>query len=70
MTQENEKKKFALDTYVLIDLCLNGLMTDEGHHKQWYLEQILKKLIGEGGYVILRKRERDRDYEWEDGIPP
>ena len=26
------------------ELATNGLQTDGGHHKQWYLEEILKAL--------------------------
>lgn len=26
------------------DLCISGLRTDGAHHKQWFLEEILKKL--------------------------
>ena len=26
----------------IIDLCIEGLQTDGGHHKQWYLEEILR----------------------------
>lgn len=28
----------------LKELCISGLKTDGAHHKQWYLEEILKKL--------------------------
>ena len=49
-------------------------MVDGGHHKQWYLEQILVAL----GYDLEQvKRELwdeipayDDGYKWEEGIPP
>ncbi len=50
-------------------LCLDGLGTDGAHHKQWYLEEILKKL----GYSvkILRRLAAEKDeYLGEEGIPP
>lgn len=28
----------------MIELCLDGIMTDGAHHKQWYLCEILKLL--------------------------
>ena len=31
-----------------LDLIISGLLTDGGHHKQWFLEQLLIKL----GYKI------------------
>jgi len=34
-------------------LALSGLLTDGGHHKQWYLEEILKAL----GYDLKDLRE-------------
>jgi len=30
----------------LIDLAVRGLYTDGGHHKQYYLEQIILKITG------------------------
>lgn len=54
-----------------IELILDGLMTDGGHHKQWYLEQVLLSLLGEGG--VNKKREElvaEYGWAWELGIPP
>ena len=50
------------------DLCVEGLLTDGGNHKQWFLEEILKKL----GYDLKEvsiELAKD-DYLWEKGIPP
>ena len=50
------------------ELCIDALCTDGGHHKQWYLEQILITL----GYNldIIRKELQEEDYDWDDGIAP
>jgi hypothetical protein len=44
------------------------LLTDGEHHKQWYLEEILKAL----GYDLedLRKEENEKGYDWDIGIVP
>jgi len=50
------------------ELCIAGLLTDGGHHKQWFLEEILK-VIG----IDLRKLRlelNEKDYDWDKGIPP
>ena len=31
-----------MDKEKIIELCCDGLFTDGGHHKQWYLAEILK----------------------------
>ena len=45
-----------------------ALETDGGHHKQWYLEQLLEML----GFdkEAVRREEEKQDYSWEDGIAP
>ncbi len=51
-----------------IDFAISGLLTDGGHHKQWYLERILLDL---GVDLVELKRElAGDDYEWEPGIAP
>ena len=49
-------------------LCENGLINDEGHHKQWYLEQIITKL-GFNLNKVLTQIIID-GYDCEKGIPP
>jgi len=49
----------------LIDLILEALNTDGGHHKQWYLERILKELVSEESFDIYKQH-----YSWEEGIAP
>jgi hypothetical protein len=44
-----------------ISLATDGLLTDGDHHKQWFLEEILKALD-----VDLLKK----DCGWEEGIAP
>ena len=43
-------------------LCIDGLQTDGGHHKQWYLEKILKKVISKKKINYLMNNEY-----WEKG---
>ena len=52
----------------LQDLAMDGLLTDGGHHKQWYLEQIMEML----GINLDRLAEEFKllDCEWEPGIAP
>lgn len=47
----------------LEQLCVDGLTTDGGHHKQWYLEQILLATIG-------AERVSALSGQWEKGIAP
>ena len=56
------------------DLCVDGLMTDGEHHKQWFLEEILKKLgfdlVKISRDIIEEEGEDSDEYEWARGIPP
>ena len=47
---------------------VNGLETDGGHHKQWYLEQILFRLGFNPNKI--REEERKEGYDWENGVAP
>ncbi len=49
-------------------LAISGLPTDGGHHKQWYLEEILKALGCDLDCVRIELQQDD--YDWEPGIPP
>ena len=52
------------DEMSMLDLVTDALATDGSHHKQWYLQLLLIKLVG------IEEAERLIDeYEWEDGIP-
>ncbi len=48
------------------DLAINGLLTQEKHHKQWYLERMLEEL----GMNIkdLREQLQSEEYDFEEGI--
>ncbi len=50
------------------ELAIDGLLTDGGHHKQWYLEKIIVEL----GFDLEKIREKlnEEDYDWEKGIAP
>jgi len=48
----------------IIQLCIDGLCTDGGHHKQWYLEQIL---------LLFNEEDTIRELNMEDieqGVAP
>ena len=48
----------------------SGLMSDGGWHKQWYIEETLKRLIGEKGLQAVKRHWEKHDYGWQDGIAP
>ena len=52
----------------IVDLCLKGLYTDGAHHKQWYLEEILRAATSEETLGILKYVKEMGD--WEDGVAP
>lgn len=51
-----------------IQLVVSGLLTDGGHHKQWFLERIAEAL----GYSVdyLREKLQELDYDFDEGIAP
>ena len=54
---------------VIVDLLLDGLMFDGGHHKQYYLEQALRKtmeFMGDNGQNFKKIKTT---LQWEEGIP-
>jgi deoxyribodipyrimidine photolyase len=57
-----------MDIEKAIDLATDGLLRDGGHHKQWFLEEILKAL--DVDLDQLRKDLLANDYDWEEGIAP
>ena len=44
-------------------ILLEGLMTDGGHHKQYYMEQALRALLGDT--FVDRSKAR---LQWEEGL--
>lgn len=63
-----EKKQIAKEKEKVKDLCIDGLITDEGHHKTWYIERVLEAL----GFDIkeIRADVQRHGYDWEPGIAP
>ena len=57
-----------VDEEKLVRLATEGLLTDGGHHKQWYLEQILIEL--EVNLNELEEELEKEDFGWERGIAP
>lgn len=50
------------------DIIVDALNTDGSHHKQWYLDQLLRKVIAEKEYKRL---SMDSEYGgWDLGIIP
>lgn len=59
-----------------LELAAQGINTDGAHHKQWYLDQIVRALFGdEQKYqAFVRKSQAGEDgpftYGWDEGIAP
>ena len=49
----------------LEELCIDALLTDGAHHKQWYIEQILEIAIG-----CIKFDKAKKHIGWDDGIAP
>ncbi len=63
-----EKKQIAKEKEKVKELCIDGLLEDGAHHKQWYLERIL-----EAAGFDLREICHEcaaKGYIWEGGIAP
>ena len=52
-----------LKQHQIRDFILEALTTGGSHHKQWYLEELLKM------FVIDFNRFKNK-YQWEEGIAP
>ena len=65
---DNEKK--------VLELATEGIFTDGSHHKQWYLDQIVRILTGsEIEYLMWVDKSQagedgPRTYSWDEGIAP
>lgn len=57
-----------MTTMKIIELCFDGLHEDGGHHKQWYLEEILKTVTTPKMYDDLKHDEKYG--EWDEGVEP
>lgn len=60
-----ERKRFTESLDRVTCLLMDGLQTDGGHHKQWYLEEALHELTGDKFY-----RDAKQEFEWEGGLAP
>lgn len=55
------------------DIALDGLTTQGDHHKQWFLEEIVKTIVGEANYSRIWEdfnEAAEGDELWEPGIAP
>jgi len=50
----------------IVDDIIEALQTDGAHHKQWFLEMILFKLVGEEEFTNMNVQSSG----WEKGIVP
>ena len=57
MTKKEYKK--------ITDLVIDALCTDGGHHKQFFLETLLRLLVSSDTFADLKE-----SFDWEDGIAP
>jgi hypothetical protein len=62
MTTELEKIDIS-GVKKVVNLAIDGLLVDGGHHKQWYLEEILKTFG-------VNLNELQKECEFEKGIAP
>jgi len=64
----NKRKAISNLLVDVADLAIAGLLTDGAHHKQWYLEEILKVL----GCDLEKIKEelKVKDGDWLSGIAP
>lgn len=52
-------------------LCVNGLEIDGAHHKQWFLEQIMREVLPVNESVATVKAQQQAEgFDWEEGIAP
>ena len=56
-------------------LAVQGIFTDCGHHRQWFLDQVLRVLLGDQYDLMVSEQCTDENgtpnaYEWGAGITP
>lgn len=56
---------YKSDLNKIVNYLFEALSTDGSHHKQWYLEEILKMLINNKIFETSKK-----NWEWEEGVAP
>lgn len=63
-----EMEAMPVGTEKAREYAISGLGCDGGHHKQWFLEQVLISL---GVDLDVLREEMERDgFSWESGIAP
>ena len=57
-----------------IELAVNFGSNDGAHHKDWVIDQMVRKLAGEFYGEVIRKAKAGEDgpntYSWSEGIAP
>ena len=53
----------------IVDVVVDGLLTDGGHHKQASLEEILRIIYGNVVFNQFKKDSKEAGWGWERGIP-
>jgi len=68
-SESESRASHPVSVDMIIELVTEALLTDGGHHKQWFLEQIL--MVARGcPNDDYREELRKQGYEWESGIAP
>lgn len=68
----NKRKVLADRITDALDVAYEFAGIDGGHHQQWVIDQMVRKLLGsEGNYLSwVSNYEEDGEYEWYKGIAP
>lgn len=57
-----------------LNLASEAMFIDGAHHKQWYLDQIVRVLTGDGYNAYVRNKQNGKNgpetYLWDKGIAP
>lgn len=71
MTEVEELKKTIVDAMVI---AIKYKEFDGAHHKDWVIDQMMRKLAGGAYTEIIRAAKTGEDgantYEWNEGIAP
>lgn len=54
----------------IVDLLIDAMFVYGGHKKQWYLDQVLRKVLPEEAYEQIRLDVERTTGEWDEGIAP
>lgn len=53
-----------------LDVAFNCSQFDGSHHKEWAIDQMVRKLLGDKYTQFIAEYENNGEYEWSVGIPP